>query len=93
MVESSETLKIAWTFSSGGMLGLWSIRKTMNESNDTDTFILSSIIVPRRHKHFGNYKVRVRNSEGSDDMTFKLTYKGMLWLFGVPYSQTCKVQS
>jgi hypothetical protein len=56
-----------WT-KSGGKLSTWFIKEIQNNGKIlSNTYLLSSTIIPLEHKDFGSYSVRIRNSEGSTD--------------------------
>ena len=68
--------------SSGGKLSTWLVRETPNEGKRLyNTYLLTSTVTPLKHADWSSYSVRIRNSEGSTDVSLYLMYEGMLWYF------------
>ena len=64
--------------SSGGKLSTWFVRETHNQGKRLyNTYLLTSTVIPLTHTDFGSYSVRIRNSEGSTDVSLYLMYEGM----------------
>ena len=76
-VKSFEKPQVFWMKSCGGKLNTWSVREIHNKGKRlSNTYLLSSTIIPLEHKHFGSYSVRIRNSEGSTDVALYIIYEG-----------------
>jgi hypothetical protein len=81
-VKSFEKPVVLWMKSSGGKLSTWFVRETHNQGKRLyNTYLLTSTVIPLKHTDFGSYSVRIRNSEGSTDVSLYLMYEGMLWYF------------
>jgi hypothetical protein len=81
-VKSFEKPVVLCMKSSGGKLSTWFVRETHNQGKRLYyTYLLTSTVIPLRHTYFGSYYVRIRNSEGSTDVSLYLMYEGMLWYF------------
>ena len=81
-VKSFEKPVVLCMKSSGGNLSTWFVRETHNQGKRLYyTYLLTSTVIPLRHTYFGSYSVRIRNSEGSTDVSLYLMYEGMLWYF------------
>jgi hypothetical protein len=81
-VKTFEKPVVLWMKSSGGKLSTWLVRETHNEGKRLyNTYLLISTVTPLKHTDFGSYSVRIRNSEGSTDVSLYLMYEGMLWYF------------
>ena len=77
-VQSFEKPVVLWMKSRGGKLSTWFVRETHNQGKRlSNTYLLTSTVIPIEHKDFGNYSVRIRNSEGSTDISLYLMYEGM----------------
>jgi hypothetical protein len=76
-VKSFEKPVVFWMKSCGGKLSTWFVREIDdNGTRLSNTYLLSSNIIPLEHKHFGSYSVRIRNSEGNTDVALYLMYEG-----------------
>jgi len=76
-VQSFEKPVVLCMKSCGGKLSTWFVRETHNKGKRlSNTYVLSSTIIPLEHKEFGSYSVRIRNGEGSTDVALYLMYKG-----------------
>jgi hypothetical protein len=77
-VQSFEKPVVLWMKSRGGKLSTWFVRETHNKGERlSNTYLLTSTLIPIEHKDFGSYSVRIRNSEGSTDISLYLMYEGM----------------
>ena len=87
-VTSFEKPVVLWMKSPGGKLSTWLVRETHNKGKRvSNTYLLTSTVIPLEHKDFGSYSVRIRNSEGSTDISLYLMYEGMLWyVLSNPYT-------
>ena len=76
-VKSFEKPIVLWMKSYGRNLSTWFIKEIQNNGKRfSNTYLLSSTIIPLEHKDFGSYSVRIRNSEGSTDVALYLMYEG-----------------
>ena len=90
-VKSFEKPVVLWMTSCGGKLSTWFVRKTHNKGKLLAyTYLLNSTVIPIEHTDFGSCSVRIRNSEGSTEVSLYLMYEGMLWYF---LSIPCTVES
>ena len=75
-VKSFEKPMVLWMKSCGGKLSTWFVREIHNHGKRLpNTYVLSSTIIPLKHKDFGSYSVRIRNSEGSIDVALYIMYE------------------
>ena len=76
-VKSFEKPMVLWMKSCGGKLSTWFVREIHNHGKRLpNTYVLSSTIIPLKHKDFGSYSVRTRNSEGRTDVALYIMYEG-----------------
>ena len=76
-VKSFEKPVVFWMKSCGGKLSTWFVKEIhSNGTRLSNTYLLSSKIIPLEHKHFGSYSIRIRNSEGNTDVALYLMYEG-----------------
>jgi hypothetical protein len=72
-VKSFEKPVVLWMKSCGGKLSTWFVRETHNKGKRlSNTYLLTSTVIPLKHTYFGSYYVRIRNSEGSTDVSLYL---------------------
>jgi hypothetical protein len=65
-----------------GKLSTWFVRETHNKGKRlSNTYLLTSTVIPLRHTYLGSYYVRIRISEESTDVSLYLMYEGMLWYY------------
>jgi hypothetical protein len=76
-VKSFEKPMVLWMKSCGGKLSTWFVGEIHNHGKRLpNTYVLSSTIIPLKHKDFGSYSVRIRNSEGRTDVALYIMYEG-----------------
>ena len=67
---------VSWIQTLEGKLGTWNVTDQIGGK-----FKVQSTVLPSKHNHLGKYKVLVRNSEGSEELTFILYGYGKIMYF------------